>query len=371
MAEHTLFISHSWEDKPFVRQICANLLGAGYNVWLDELSAAPGDSLLDKVFQGIDASDFVLAVMSERAVKSEWVVDELKAARMREKTEGRQIIIPLRLGDAHLPSFMSDRLYIQCEHGTYGALAGILDALRRYGVEKNPTNIVPLLFDAGSELDRSLFQRATSEVSKGPIKWRIWDIQDNVYTSLKAALKLKADETSNPRDSLRRVDTLETALEIGLSELIAHAARANEDITEAAYWFCRIIRFSILADLKKCTSLIERPANDYDLSHFECPPYAYTDDNRPWEYFYGTSHISALAIFHELEEFAYRVQVPEEFGLYKELQCLIGFPQPLTGYWDWEFRQKYVWPQRLYNSIVMKSSEPIPWSPSRLMIGIP
>lgn len=45
------FLSHSSADKPFIRQLAADLTANGINVWLDEQRIRVGDSIPDKIAQ--------------------------------------------------------------------------------------------------------------------------------------------------------------------------------------------------------------------------------------------------------------------------------------------------------------------------------
>jgi predicted peroxiredoxin len=75
------FISHSSKDKPFVRQLAADLVAAGVQIWLDEQRIRVGDSIPERIAQGVAESDFFLVVISADSVKSAWVQKELIQAR--------------------------------------------------------------------------------------------------------------------------------------------------------------------------------------------------------------------------------------------------------------------------------------------------
>lgn len=53
--ERVAFISHSTLDKPFVRRLAADLVAHGVKVWLDEQQMMVGDSLPEKIAQGLAA----------------------------------------------------------------------------------------------------------------------------------------------------------------------------------------------------------------------------------------------------------------------------------------------------------------------------
>lgn len=80
------FLSHSSQDKPFIRQLAADLATAGISVWLDEQRIHVGDSIPDKINQGLASSDYFLIAISESSVASEWVKKELNSALVNEVT---------------------------------------------------------------------------------------------------------------------------------------------------------------------------------------------------------------------------------------------------------------------------------------------
>ena len=74
--ERVAFISHSTKDKPFVRKLAADLVAGGVKVWVDEQRILVGDSIPEKIAQGLAESDFFLIVVSTNSVNSAWVQRE-------------------------------------------------------------------------------------------------------------------------------------------------------------------------------------------------------------------------------------------------------------------------------------------------------
>ena len=55
----SVFLSHSSKDKPFVRELAGALADGGeIDVWLDEREIAPGDNIVGKIGDALEA-DFV------------------------------------------------------------------------------------------------------------------------------------------------------------------------------------------------------------------------------------------------------------------------------------------------------------------------
>lgn len=106
-----VFISHNYKDKPMARKIAKELDKYGIKVWLDESEIRLGDSLIEKIRDGLEHMDYLIALISENSVHSEWVKKELDIA-MNKEIDGRKVIaIPILVGKCELPGFLKGKLY--------------------------------------------------------------------------------------------------------------------------------------------------------------------------------------------------------------------------------------------------------------------
>jgi TIR domain len=109
--ERVAFISHSAKDKPFVRKLAADLVANGVKVWLDEQRILVGDSIPEKIAQGLAESDFFLIVVSQNSVASSWVKKELSNALVHEIERRKVTVMPIKLDEAPMPESINDKLY--------------------------------------------------------------------------------------------------------------------------------------------------------------------------------------------------------------------------------------------------------------------
>ena len=107
----SIFLSHSHADKPFARKLAADLRKAGHAVWIDEAEINIGDSLIEKIREGLDQVDFVAAILSSASIASPWVTRELDIASNREIKEMRVVVLPLLLEQVELPGFLKGKFY--------------------------------------------------------------------------------------------------------------------------------------------------------------------------------------------------------------------------------------------------------------------
>ncbi|WP_114814668.1 toll/interleukin-1 receptor domain-containing protein [Paraburkholderia kururiensis] len=105
------FLSHSSIDKPFIRQLAADLTANGVDVWLDEQRIRVGDSIPEKIAQGLAGSDFFLIGMSESSANSPWVQKELNNALVNEVQRRKVHILPLKLDESPMPQILADKKY--------------------------------------------------------------------------------------------------------------------------------------------------------------------------------------------------------------------------------------------------------------------
>lgn len=107
----SIFLSHCHADKAFARKLATDLRKAGHGVWVDEAEINIGDSLIEKIREGLDQVDFVAAILSTSSVNSPWVTRELDIASNREIEENRVVVLPLLLESIELPGFLKGKFY--------------------------------------------------------------------------------------------------------------------------------------------------------------------------------------------------------------------------------------------------------------------
>lgn len=109
---HGIFVSHTGKDKPFVRQLAKDLKARGVpKVWVDEAEIEIGDSLTEKIDQGMQETRFIGVVLSAKSIAAPWVKKELDIAMNREISEGEVVVLPLLIEKCDIPRFLSGKLY--------------------------------------------------------------------------------------------------------------------------------------------------------------------------------------------------------------------------------------------------------------------
>lgn len=127
---HGIFLSHTSLDKPFVRRLKAALNERGVDdVWVDEAEIMVGDSLTQKIEEGLTKTRYFGVVLSPRSIQSRWVKKELEAAMNRELKTGSVVVLPLLYEKCELPPFLEGKLY--ADFTSESAFAESLEKLLR------------------------------------------------------------------------------------------------------------------------------------------------------------------------------------------------------------------------------------------------
>ena len=105
-----VFLSHSWKDKPFVRQLAKRLWREGYQVWLDEKELVPGDQLAARLSEAIDRCRVVIVVVTPASIESNWLKFELNKATER-MVNGDCRLIPVLRGKVEVPPELKGLIY--------------------------------------------------------------------------------------------------------------------------------------------------------------------------------------------------------------------------------------------------------------------
>jgi hypothetical protein len=92
-----VFLCHASEDKALGRRLATDLLAQGVKVFFDEWEIGPGDSIRQKIDQGLCQCTHFVALLTPTSLLKPWVNAEMDAAFV-QKVIGNAKFIPLRAG---------------------------------------------------------------------------------------------------------------------------------------------------------------------------------------------------------------------------------------------------------------------------------
>jgi hypothetical protein len=124
-----VFLAHSSSDHTSVGRIAYDLRRRGIPVWYDEWELKVGDSLHDKIEEGIAGSGYLTVLLSNKSVQSDWVRKELNAALTLELERRDVFVLPALLENCEIPLFLQDKKYADFRTHYSSGLEGLLARL--------------------------------------------------------------------------------------------------------------------------------------------------------------------------------------------------------------------------------------------------
>lgn len=161
----SVFISHSYKDKEFVRKLASDLSSYGITPWVDELEIRPGDSIVARISEGISQADCILVVLSEDSLRSKWFQEEIKVAFQRDSAGAKRFLIPIVLGKVEIPPFLRDKKYIDLSESYQAGLNELVRVILKQPSEKKP--IATQILDVG-DLAKEVAKEVTQILKVNP-----------------------------------------------------------------------------------------------------------------------------------------------------------------------------------------------------------
>jgi hypothetical protein len=111
------FLSHSSNDKPLIDNIAVQL--GRNNCHYDRLTFEGGRKTLDEIIEGLEDTDVFVLFISEAALESDWVKNEIKAAKRLYDKKIIDRIFPLiidktiKYSDPRIPDWIKKPYNVQ------------------------------------------------------------------------------------------------------------------------------------------------------------------------------------------------------------------------------------------------------------------
>jgi restriction endonuclease Mrr len=105
-----IFLSYASSDREVAQRIAEEIQKMGMGVWFSEWELRPGDSIAERIEEGLSASDILLILLSAQSVRSRWVEHELNAALSRELKSRAITIVPVLIEDCEIPAALVGRV---------------------------------------------------------------------------------------------------------------------------------------------------------------------------------------------------------------------------------------------------------------------
>lgn len=110
--EYDVFLSYNYKDKETVYVLAERLKMDGVRVWLDTWAIQPGDSIFQRIHQGLKRSRKILICMSPAYFDSMWGGVKQQTLLFHDPTNVQRRFIPLLIETCTMPSAFAQFAYI-------------------------------------------------------------------------------------------------------------------------------------------------------------------------------------------------------------------------------------------------------------------
>lgn len=124
-----IFLSYASVDRIYAERLATDLRAWGVRVWWDQWEIRVGDSLTEKLQQGLTASSKLAVILTPESVASSWVQREIGSALMRELDERRVTVLPLLFRDCEVPALLRDKKHADFRESYHAGFEALLNAL--------------------------------------------------------------------------------------------------------------------------------------------------------------------------------------------------------------------------------------------------
>jgi hypothetical protein len=124
-----IFVSHSSRDRAAASLLSKNLNLCAIDVWLDDWELEVGQSLTDEIAKAMEGSRFIAILITENYNKTVWTKTEYKKALAREQKENRTVMLPLIVGEAQIPDFLEDKIYIDLRADYFAGITKLVSMI--------------------------------------------------------------------------------------------------------------------------------------------------------------------------------------------------------------------------------------------------
>ncbi|HKO00141.1 MAG TPA: toll/interleukin-1 receptor domain-containing protein [Thermoanaerobaculia bacterium] len=132
-----VYLSYNTQDVDLARSIATSLQERGHEVTIDIASLAPGANWRTVLNDALKSSDAFVAILTENALRSQFVASEVGAARAFADADGEMIVIPIVADKMAIPPFISDLFAIQSPERDMVRIADEIDrALASFAASK-------------------------------------------------------------------------------------------------------------------------------------------------------------------------------------------------------------------------------------------
>lgn len=125
-----IFVSYRSIDLPHVERLASAIRSSGHDVWLDQWEIGLGDSIVQKIGQGLEKSAYLVLCCSSAGNESPWMSREWMSALARQLNGAGIRLLPALLPGGAAPAILADLRYADLGQDWDTGVREILRAIR-------------------------------------------------------------------------------------------------------------------------------------------------------------------------------------------------------------------------------------------------
>lgn len=126
----SVFISHRGADTVEAERLATEIKSAGHTVWLDAWEITIGDSITEKMQEGLEGSTYLVLCCSSSGVMAPWMSREWYSTLARQLNGKNVKILPILLTGGEPPAIIADLQYADLVKDWTKGIAALLKAIR-------------------------------------------------------------------------------------------------------------------------------------------------------------------------------------------------------------------------------------------------
>jgi hypothetical protein len=107
-----VFLSHRGADAPTAERLASDLRNLGHDVWLDVWKIGVGDSIVERIDEGLTGSSYVVLCYSDAGVSAPWMSREWMSTLAQQLNGVAIRLLPARLTGGRPPAILADIKYV-------------------------------------------------------------------------------------------------------------------------------------------------------------------------------------------------------------------------------------------------------------------
>jgi hypothetical protein len=125
-----VFISHRGDDTQQAEQLATEIRHVGHKVWLDAWKIDMGDSIVERINEGLEGATYMVVCYSSSGVTAPWMSREWMSALARQLNGYSIKLLPVVLTGGEPPAILADVKYANLVKDWQQGIAQLLHAIR-------------------------------------------------------------------------------------------------------------------------------------------------------------------------------------------------------------------------------------------------